>query len=214
MKNKIKYIIWDWNGTLFNDVQLGVDIINNLLKDNNLPQITFDKYRDIFTFPVSDYYQIAGFDFNKTSFEILGKKFMDEYERRKYEMNLFEGAREVLELARSRGIKQSVLSAYKQDTLVEILNHYKISEYFESIIGLDNIYAGSKEHLGIELRKKLSYNEDEILFVGDTLHDADVAKAMNVKCILISKGHQSQKKLLENGNVVLSDISELKNIIG
>ncbi|MCX8104693.1 MAG: HAD family hydrolase [Ignavibacterium album] len=214
MKNKIKYIIWDWNGTLFNDVQLGVDIINNLLKDNNLPQITFDKYRDIFTFPVSDYYQIAGFDFNKTSFEILGKKFMDEYERRKYEMNLFEGAREVLELARSRGIKQSVLSAYKQDTLVEILNHYKISEYFESIMGLDNIYAGSKEHLGIELRKKLSYNEDEILFVGDTLHDADVAKAMNVKCILISKGHQSQKKLLENGNVLLSDISELKNIIG
>lgn len=214
MKNKIKYIIWDWNGTLFNDVQLGVDIINNLLKDNNLPQITFDKYRDIFTFPVSDYYQIAGFDFNKTSFEILGKKFMDEYERRKYEMDLFEGAREVLELARSRGIKQSVLSAYKQDTLVEILNHYKISEYFESIMGLDNIYAGSKEHLGIELRKKLSYNEDEILFVGDTLHDADVAKAMNVKCILISKGHQSQKKLLENGNVLLSDISELKNIIG
>lgn len=214
MKNKIKYIIWDWNGTLFNDVQLGVDIINNLLKDNNLPQITFDKYRDIFTFPVSDYYQIAGFDFNKTSFETLGKKFMDEYERRKYEMNLFEGAREVLELARSRGIKQSVLSAYKQDTLVEILNHYKISEYFESIMGLDNIYAGSKEHLGIELRKKLSYNEDEILFVGDTLHDADVAKAMNVKCILISKGHQSQKKLLENGNVVLSDISELKKIIG
>lgn len=214
MKNKIKYIIWDWNGTLFNDVQLGVDIINNLLKDNNLPQITFDKYRDIFTFPVSDYYQIAGFDFNKTSFEILGKKFMDEYERRKYEMNLFEGAREVLELARSRGIKQSVLSAYKHDTLVEILNHYKISEYFESIMGLDNIYAGSKEHLGIELRKKLTYNEDEILFVGDTLHDADVAKAMNVKCILISKGHQSQKKLLENGNVVLSDISELKNIIG
>lgn len=214
MKNKIKYIIWDWNGTLFNDVQLGVDIINNLLKDNNLPQITFDKYRDIFTFPVSDYYQIAGFDFNKTSFEILGKKFMDEYERRKYEMNLFEGAREVLELARSRGIKQSVLSAYKHDTLVEILNHYKISEYFESIMGLDNIYAGSKEHLGIELRKKISYDEDEILFVGDTLHDADVAKAMNVKCILISKGHQSPKKLLENGNVVLSDISELKNIIG
>jgi phosphoglycolate phosphatase len=81
-------------------------------------------------------------------------------------------------------------------------------------MGLDNIYAGSKEHLGIELRKKLSYNEDEILFVGDTLHDADVAKAMNVKCILISKGHQSQKKLLENGNVLLSDISELKNIIG
>lgn len=214
MKNKIKYLIWDWNGTLFNDVQLGVEIINNLLKNNNLPQITFEKYRDIFTFPVSEYYKIAGFDFNKISFEVLGKMFMDEYESRKYEMNLFDGAREVLELARRKGIKQSVLSAYKHDTLVEILNHYQISDYFETIAGLDNIYAGSKEHLGIELRKKLNYNEDEILFIGDTLHDSDVAKAMNVRCILISKGHQSPKKLLENGNVVLSDISELKNIIG
>ncbi len=213
MNRKIKYLIWDWNGTLFNDVQLGVDIINNLLKINNLPQITYNTYRDIFTFPVSDYYKKAGFDFSKTSFEVLGKSFMEQYEKRKYEMNLFEGARDILELARSKDIKQSVLSAYKHDTLVEILNHYRISEYFESINGLDNIYAGSKEHLGIELRKTITFDKDEILFVGDTLHDADVANAMDVNCVLISNGHQSAEKLKANGNLVLSDIRELKNFI-
>lgn len=153
MSKNIKYLIWDWNGTLFNDVQLGVEIINNLLKLNDLALITFEKYRDIFTFPISDYYKIVGFDFNKTSFEELGKMFMDEYERRKNEMDLFSGARNILELARKKGIRQSILSAYKHDTLVEILKHYKILEFFESISGLDNIYAGSKEHLGIELKK-------------------------------------------------------------
>lgn len=209
----IKYLIWDWNGTLFNDVQLSVDIINKLLNQNNLPQITYAKYRDIFTFPVSEYYKAAGFDFNKTSFEILGKLFMDEYERRKYEMNLFDGAREILELAKNKGIGQSVLSAYKHDTLVEILKHYQISEYFESVYGLDNIYAGSKEHLGIELRKKLNFKKEEILFIGDTLHDADVAKAMDVNCVLISNGHQSAERLKTNGNVVYSDIRELKKLI-
>lgn len=213
MSKNIKYLIWDWNGTLFNDVQLGVEIINNLLKLNDLALITFEKYRDIFTFPISDYYKIVGFDFNKTSFEELGKMFMDEYERRKNEMDLFSGARNILELARKKGIRQSILSAYKHDTLVEILKHYKILEFFESISGLDNIYAGSKEHLGIELRKKLSYKKEEILFIGDTLHDAEVAKAMNVDCILISNGHQSPDKLKINGNVVISDIKELKNII-
>ncbi|WP_304130858.1 HAD family hydrolase [Ignavibacterium album] len=213
MKNKIKHLIWDWNGTLFNDVQLSVDIINNLLKINKLPQITYEKYRDIFTFPVSDYYKLAGFDFNKTSFEILGKMFMEEYENRKYEMNLFNGAKEILELVRSRGISQSVLSAYKYDTLLEVLEHYCISEYFESVSGLDNIYAGSKEHLGIELRKKLNFHKSEILLVGDTLHDADVAKAMDVDCVLISNGHQSADKLKANGNLVLSDLSELKHLL-
>lgn len=213
MKSRIKHLIWDWNGTLFNDVDLGVSIINNLLKNNNLPSITCKKYRNIFTFPVYEYYQKAGFDFNKTSFEILGRMFMEQYEKRKFEMNLFEGAREILQYAKDKGIKQSVLSAYKHDTLLEVLQHYNILQFFENVSGLDNIYAGSKERLGLELRKKINLNREEILFIGDTLHDADVAKAMDVECVLISNGHQSPEKLIANGNVVISDISELKNII-
>lgn len=213
MKSRIKHLIWDWNGTLFNDVDLGVSIINNLLKNNNLPSITYKKYRNIFTFPVYEYYQKAGFDFNKTSFEILGRMFIEQYEKRKFEMNLFEGAREILQYAKDKGIKQSVLSAYKHDTLLEVLQHYNILQFFENVSGLDNIYAGSKERLGLELRKKINLNIEEILFIGDTLHDADVAKAMDVECVLISNGHQSPKKLIANGNVVISDISELKNII-
>lgn len=213
MKKNIKYIIWDWNGTLFNDVELGVSIINNLLKNNNLPQITYNYYRDIFTFPVQEYYKTAGFDFSKISFEVLGKMFMDQYEKRKYEMNLFDGVTDILELARSKGIRQSVLSAYKHDTLVDILEHYKISGFFETVSGLDNIYAGSKEHLGIELRKQIPYEKEEILLVGDTLHDADVAEKINVKCVLISNGHQSPERLKANGNLVLSDINELRNLI-
>ncbi|WP_337871977.1 HAD family hydrolase [Ignavibacterium sp.] len=213
MQVKIKYLIWDWNGTLFNDVKLGVEIINNLLKNNKLPQITYETYRNIFTFPVYEYYRIAGFDFNKTSFEELGRMFMDEYEQRKYEMELFSGAKEILQFAKEKRIKQSVLSAYKHDTLVEILTHYQIIDYFENVSGLDNIYAGSKEKLGLQLREKINLHGDEILFIGDTLHDADVAKAMNVKCVLISNGHQAPEKLKSNGNLILSDISELKNII-
>jgi phosphoglycolate phosphatase len=213
MKSNIKYLIWDWNGTLFNDVHLGVSIINNLLRNNNLQPLTYEEYRNIFTFPVYEYYQKAGFDFNKTSFEILGRMFMDDYERRKYETNLFEGAREILQYANDKRLKQSVLSAYKHDTLLEVLQHYDILNFFEIVSGLDNIYAGSKEKLGLELRKKINLRKEEILFIGDTLHDADVAKAMNVECVLISNGHQSPEKLKANGNVVISDISELRNII-
>lgn len=213
MQVKIKYLIWDWNGTLFNDVKLGVEIINKLLKNNSLPSITYKAYRNIFTFPVYEYYRIAGFDFNKTSFEELGRMFMDEYEQRKYEMDLFSGAKEILQFAKEKRIKQSVLSAYKHDTLVEILTHYQIIDYFENVSGLDNIYAGSKEKLGLQLREKINLHGDEILFIGDTLHDADVAKAMNIKCVLISNGHQAPEKLKSNGNLILSDILELKNII-
>ncbi|MEJ2616368.1 MAG: hypothetical protein P8Z35_15535 [Ignavibacteriaceae bacterium] len=76
---KYKHIIWDWNGTLFDDVELCHNIINGLLIRNEIEEISLQRYREIFDFPVKKYYKTAGLDFNKTSFEILGKQFMDEY---------------------------------------------------------------------------------------------------------------------------------------
>ncbi|MCJ7554278.1 MAG: HAD family hydrolase, partial [Ignavibacteriaceae bacterium] len=80
INGKTRHIIWDWNGTLFNDVVLCKDIMNNILKRFDLPLLSLEKYREVFTFPVEDYYKKAGLDFNITPFEILGKDFMDEYE--------------------------------------------------------------------------------------------------------------------------------------
>ena len=91
-----QHIIWDWNGTLLNDVQMCSDIMNNLLKVRSLPTITLEKYKEIFTFPVKDYYIKAGHNFENESFEKIGKDFIDEYEKRKTECTLYPFAAEVL----------------------------------------------------------------------------------------------------------------------
>lgn len=210
MINKYKHIIWDWNGTLLNDVDYCRKIINSILVENDLPELTLQKYREIFTFPVQNYYEAAGLDFSKKSFEDLGKEFIDEYEANKLTCNLHESAIEVLSSINKQGIGQSVLSAYLHDNLVNILNHYDLTKYFDNIIGLDNIYAGSKTHLGLRLIEQLNLPENEILFVGDTLHDAEVAKAMGVDCVLIANGHQSKEKLIIDFDNVIEDLKELK----
>ena len=213
MKKKYKHIIWDWNGTLLNDVDYCRRIINRILVENELPKLSLEKYREIFTFPVQDYYKEAGLDFSKTSFEILGKDFIDEYETKKLTCSLHDNAAEVLLSINKAGIGQSVLSAYLHENLVNILNHYNLTQYFENIIGLDNIYAGSKTHLGLTLVEQLNLPKDEILFIGDTLHDAEVAEAMGVNCILIANGHQVKEKLILNNNMVLENINQLQNYL-
>lgn len=213
MEIKYNHIIWDWNGTLLNDVDYCRRIINRILLKNNLPELSLEKYREIFTFPVQDYYKAAGLDFSKTSFEILGKDFIDEYEEKKLSCDLFANVVDVLSSINKAGIGQSVLSAYLHDNLVNILNQYNLSQYFDNVIGLDNIYAGSKTHLGLSLVEKLKLPKDEILFVGDTLHDAEVAEAMGVNCILISNGHQLKEKLMVNGNIVLDEMIQLKKYL-
>lgn len=211
MINKYKHIIWDWNGTLLNDVEYCRRIINRILVENYLPELSLKKYREIFTFPVQNYYEAAGLDFSKTSFEVLGKEFIDQYESNKLSCSLHDNAIEVLSSIHKQGIGQSVLSAYLHDNLVMILDRYNLTKYFDNIIGLDNIYAGSKTHLGLMLIEKLNLPGNEILFVGDTLHDAEVAKAMGVECILIANGHQVKETLMVNSNFVFEELKNLKN---
>lgn len=213
MINNYKHIIWDWNGTLLNDVDYCTRIINRILVDNSLPELSLEKYREIFTFPVQDYYEEAGLDFSKTSFEILGRDFIDEYESKKLTCSLHDNAVEVLSSIHKKGISQSVLSAYLHENLVAILDHYNLTQYFDNIIGLDNIYAGSKTHLGLSLVEQLNLPKEEILFLGDTLHDAEVAEAMGVNCILIANGHQVKDKLSGNSKIVLDNLRELNKFL-
>ena len=206
---KYKHIIWDWNGTIFNDVELGIEIINKLLSERGLKTITIEEYRNYFTIPVKDYYTKLGFDFGKESFEIIGRLWIEEYEKRKYEYSLYYGIIEVLEKISGIGIEQSILSAYSQHTLEEMVNYFNLRKYFKYIVGLDNIYAASKLHLGIDLMKKLGNGKGETLLIGDTLHDYEVASEIGADCILVANGHQSRNILLESGTKVINNILEL-----
>ena len=86
---KYKHIVWDWNGTLVDDTWLFVDIMNGVLKNRKLNGITLDDYRNVFDFPVQDYYQKLGFNFEDEPFESAGLDFIKIYDDRKFEPKLF-----------------------------------------------------------------------------------------------------------------------------
>ncbi|MDR3667349.1 MAG: HAD hydrolase-like protein [Ignavibacteriaceae bacterium] len=209
MIQNFEHIIWDWNGTLLNDTELSLNIINELLKSKNLNTLSLADYRRIFDFPVEKYYETAGFNFNDYSFEVVGKLWMDEYERRKGDAILFEETVTVLNFISSLGIDQSILSAYSLHTLIEMVNNHGLTKYFKYITGLDHIYATSKLEIGKDLIKKINVPLQKIVLIGDTLHDHDVAGELGIKCILIANGHQSKERLLLSGDPVLNNISDL-----
>lgn len=206
-----KHIIWDWNGTLFNDVDLCCNVINNILIENNLVPLSIEKYKEIFTFPVKEYYRKAGLDFNKVSFEELGKQFMEEYESRKFECSLYTETQYLLDEILKMKIEQSVLSAYSQQPLENLITHYRIKSYFVGLAGLNNIYANGKIELGKLWMQKLNLQKGEAVLIGDTLHDFDVAKEIGADCILIANGHQKKETLLHSRTLVLDSLKDLFN---
>jgi len=207
--NNYKHIIWDWNGTLVDDVWLVVEIMNKMLKKRHLPAIDSKKYREIFDFPVTKYYLKLGFDFSRESFEDLTVEFIGEYYDRFNECKLFYETEKVLQEIKDLGISQSILSASKEDVLIEKIKYYKIETFFCKIIGLDNHYAESKIERGKKWIVDLHINPREVLLIGDTVHDFIVSKHIGSDCQLIANGHNSRKKLEKLGACVVGSMQEM-----
>jgi len=203
-----KHIIWDWNGTLINDVWLVVEIMNKMLEKRNLPGIDSEKYKEIFDFPVTKYYLKLGFDFSRESFEELTVEFISEYYQCFNECKLYDGVEEVLKKIRDSGIPQSILSASKENVLIEKIKHYGIDKYFYRIMGLENHYAESKAEKGKKWIAELNLNPQDVLLIGDTIHDYDVSKHIGCDCLLVANGHHSYERLAKLGVDLISTLKE------
>lgn len=209
MIDRITGIIWDWNGTLLNDMQLCVSTMNELLERRHLPQLTIDDYREVFSFPVRSYYEKIGFDFSREPFEIPAMEFITRYNDQMGGCSLHLDTLNVLRYFNSVGIKQFVLSAMRQEELESNLKLHGIRKYFEHVSGLDDHYAASKIDNGLRLIAALNLNPAELVLIGDTLHDFEVATELGCRCVLIANGHQSREILESAGVLVLNHIGDL-----
>ena len=204
-----KHIIWDWNGTLLDDGWLFVDVMNTILKRRKMNTITLEKYREIFGFPVKNYYIKLGFDLEKEPFEESGMEFIRGYEIRRYEAQLYPQVILLLSELQTIGISHSILSAQHQTLLDDLTQYYNIHDYFIKIIGLDNHYAHSKVENGIRWVNRLKLNPQEILLIGDTDHDFEVAETIGINCLLLSHGHHSPARLQKTGATVVQGLNDV-----
>jgi len=208
----IDTIIWDWNGTLLDDTDICIRSMNLMLTENKMQPIDRDIYKNLFTFPVREYYEKIGWDFSKVSFDKIGIEFMDHYFSFLPESALHAHAKMILERFRQKGYKQTVLSAMEHDALEISLHDKGIRPYFELVQGINNHYAYGKLETAQQLLSKINRDRENICLIGDTLHDLEVAEQIGCHCVLVADGHQSFARLENAGVLVLESLSDLENL--
>ena len=205
-----KHIIWDWNGTLINDVGLCLQIINNVLSKYKKPTMTLAQYHQFFDFPVKEYYRRIGFDFEQTPFEQVGTEFMQQYWDRWRDCRLHEGVEALVRELAGMDVPQAIISAAETRLVLDGLSFYNLSGLFDNVLGLDHYYASSKEALVVNFVESIETDSGEVLFIGDTLHDFEVARQAGVDCILFSGGHHSQTRLQACGVPVFNSYQDIR----
>ena len=129
------HVIWDWNGTLLNDVDVARDAVNGMLRRRGLSPVNREQYQAAFDFPIEDYYQRLGFDFEIEPFSALAAEFHQAYQHVWRTCGLRPGADQSLRLAAEGGVQQSLLSASEQTALEQHVAHYRLRDRFSRLVG-------------------------------------------------------------------------------
>lgn len=174
-----------------------------------MPLLSEEQYKSVFTFPVKEYYEKVGWDFSQEPFDLIAMEFIDSYRKLLPKATLFTHTREVLSAIKNSGIQQLILSAMQHDFLQESVSALGISNYFESLNGISDHFAVSKQQIAQQIFVQNGFSSQDTIMIGDTLHDAEIAKNMKADCILISAGHQSYERLVKSGFKVIKTIKEI-----
>ena len=201
---RIEHVFWDWNGTLLNDAALCRDVMNGMLASRNMDPLSEARYMALFDFPVQGYYERLGFDFETESFERLGAEFIDGYEQRRHEALLHSDAKESLRYCRERGVSQSILSAYRHESLEEMVELHGLRHWFSALHGHHDLYASGKIPQARRALEELRVPPQHAVLIGDTAHDFDVAREIGIHCILVPGGNHTEQRLNSCGCPVVS----------
>ena len=201
-------VIWDWNGTLADDLDASLRATNDILARHHKPPITLEQYYSYIDSPISRFYEHL-FDLNEVPMSQIGVEFQSFYPR--YFEGLHPGAEELLQALQRAGVKQVILSSSHRENVERDTRRLSIRDYFDEILAQEDLLAESKEQIGRDWIAKQSIPPERMVMVGDTLHDYDTARAMGTDCILCAIGHQSEADLRTAGVPVVTAFHQLQN---
>lgn len=206
-----RIILWDWNGTLLDDGAYGLNVINGMLGERGLRQPDSDEHRRIFDFPVRTYYERLGFDFNAEPFEVISEGFVRRFLDNVHSCPLHPDAHLALGIARALGLGQVILSASHEEHLQMLIEHHQLGGYFDELLAIRSIHAPGKTARGLQWLAAQTVPPAQMLLIGDTVHDSEVAAAMGIDCWLVEIGHHAPERLHSTGRLCFENLAAVAN---
>jgi phosphoglycolate phosphatase-like HAD superfamily hydrolase len=207
----MRHVVWDWNGTLFDDLHVVLEAVNRGLEPLTDRRATLDDYRNHYTRPVKRFYDsLLGRELDPDEWEELDRRFHDGYRELLHHARLTADAHHALEAVVAVGATQSLLSMFPHDELVPLVERMGITHYFDRIDGLEGPPGDAKaDYLERHLRRLIQgVDPTSVLVIGDTPDDAVAAAHVGARCVLVDNGSHHRHALEETGAKVVQSLSE------
>lgn len=185
----IRAVCWDWNGTLLDDVDICIQVMNEVLTEHGEPPLRDAvAYRATFRFPIRDFYSDVGIGPDR--FESAVSLYLRRLQARAAESQLQANARQTLDGVRRMGVRQVLASATLPDLLELQMAPHDVAGSFERILAIDDPLRASKREVIGEWLAGSGLAAEQVLLIGDTNHDREIARELGAPFLHFGGDHQ------------------------
>lgn len=211
---RVRHVVWDWNGTLLDDLPLIVRSVNAALGEHGREPIAVADYTAHYTRPVRRFYEVLlGREVEDHEWLRIDHVFHDTYAAAVAEQaRLMTGAREALAAVDASHASQSLLSMYPHHLLLPLVDHFDLDPHFEVVHGLVGEAGGRKlPHLERHLDEMVHLHGEDparVLVIGDAIDDALAADHLGARAVLLASGSHPRAELEATGAPVVDTLAE------
>jgi phosphoglycolate phosphatase-like HAD superfamily hydrolase len=213
------HIVWDWNGTLFDDVEAVVAASNAAFASvaspvKGLPPLTVEQYRQQYRVPVIGFYEhVMGRVPTPEEWVLMDRSFHEHYESRRDACGLTAGAPGALADWSSGGLRsQSLLSMYAHAELLPLVRRLELESHFLRVDGRDGTsgISGKSEYLVRHLAAIAHEGVDpaRTVLIGDVVDDALAAAHVGARAVLFAGGSHARSTLERVGVPVADTLAQ------
>lgn len=217
----MRHLVWDWNGTLFDDLEIVVASVNVSLRSIGALPIDVPTYQAVYQRPLHRFYEsLLGRPVPPEEFRAIDEDFHSAYHALLDQAHLTVDARAAIDMAAERGYTQSVLSMWWHDRLVPAVRFFGLEDRMLAVDGHRGTPGETKEkHLSGHIEQLARLFPDRVrpefvVAIGDVTDDADAARAVGVGCVLYDGGSQPVTVLAATGARVAATLVEAVELAG
>lgn len=204
------HVVWDWNGTLLDDLTVVIDSVNAGVAPYLTTPVTLEQYRNHYTRPVKHFYDVLlGRELSHGEWIDLDSRFHRAYDERLHQAELSTGADAALSAVTASNHSQSLLSMYPHDALLPLVRTRGIDHHFVQIDGLRGPAGDAKSAYLAAHLDAIEVAAGSVLMVGDTPDDALAAASVGAECVLVHNGSHHRHTLEATGAEVVTSIDAL-----
>ena len=203
----IRNIIFDWSGTLVDDLPAVWEATNYVFKQAQVGELTLDEFRAEFCLPFKKFYD--KFLPHIASAQLEGW-FHHQFKQCQNSVVPLPHAREFLQFCRERGLRTFVLSSVHPE-------HWAVQAEVTAFGGfIDEAFVGvwdkrEKIHAILEQHQLAA---GETLFVGDMQHDIETAKHGGVHSCAVLTGYNNLAQLRAAApDLIVEHLGELRETL-